>query len=153
MSNELTKTEIAVLKRNGLTVQDYTRRRKLGWSKNNALFLDKTFRSSGNNIYKTLYAKNKPYKMSPTLYYRMKSNNLNIEIVQERLNNGIDIEAACTTTYGEFKSDLFTPEEIYAMEKEKTKRKQSINYTNLLFAQKMRQFISQEEYDKCVKSR
>ena len=142
MNSELTKTEIAVLKRNGLTVQDYTRRRKLGWSKNNALF-----------IYKTLYAKNKPYKMSPTLYYRMKSNNLNIEIVQERLNNGIDIEAACTTTYGEFKSDLFTPEEIYAMEKEKTKRKQSINYMNLLFAQKMRQFISQEEYDKCVKSR
>ncbi|NMK90613.1 hypothetical protein [Staphylococcus capitis] len=53
MKINLSSTEKEILRRNGVSVETYSRRLKLGWSEDNALFLDSTFRSSGHNILKT----------------------------------------------------------------------------------------------------
>ncbi|PTK51072.1 hypothetical protein BUZ43_00635 [Staphylococcus haemolyticus] len=152
MNKKLSNAEKEILRRNDVSVETYNKRIKLGWNEDNALFLDNTFRKVGDHIYKTFYVKGKSLRMSPTNYYNMRSRRLNYEIVHTRLDNGIDMKDACTKHYGEYDCDIYTPEEI-KQKNERQSRKASIDYTKLLFAQMMKNFISEEEYQACVKSR
>lgn len=151
MKINLSSTEKEILRRNGVSVETYSRRLKLGWSEDNALFLDSTFRSSDHNIFKNFYANNETHKMTPSQYYSMKGKKLNYEIVQDRLEKGVTMNEAVTKKYGELKSDLYTDEEIEAMNKRNNKRQQSIDYAQLLFGQMMKNFITDEEYEACVR--
>lgn len=81
----------------------------------------------------------------------MKGKKLNYEIVQDRLEKCVPMNEAVTKRYGELKSDLYTDEEIEAMNKRNNKRQQSIDYAQLLFGQMMKNFITDEEYETCVK--
>lgn len=147
----LTNIEKEILRRNGVSIKEYSQRLKSGWSEDNALFLDNTFRNGGTNIFKTFYVEDETHKMTPTQYYKMKGKKLNYDIIQNRLEKGISMSEAVSNRYGELNSDLYTDEELKQIDKRNNKRRQSMDYANLLFGQMMKNFISEEEYQTCVK--
>lgn len=63
----------------------------------------------------------------------------------------MSMSEAVSNRYGELNSDLYTDEELKQIDKRNNKRRQSMDYANLLFGQMMKNFISEEEYQTCVK--
>ncbi|MGC9676033.1 hypothetical protein ACOP1M_00130 [Staphylococcus warneri] len=147
----LNDAEKVILYKNGLTQNQYKNRIKMGWDSDNALFLDNSFRMVNGEIFKTFIVDNKSYYMTPAHYFKMRSKQLNYEVVKQRLSQGMSMSESVKHAYGELLCDNYSQEEVEHMKKHKNHRKESIQYANLLFGQMMKNFISEEEYQKCVK--
>ena len=149
---KLSNAEKALLQRNGINQDIYRYRIRRGWTEQQAKFLDNTFRMHDGEIFKVFKTKFDKFYMTPTQFFLMRAKNLNYNVVQRRLEHGHTMQESVKTPYGQLNVDVFYSDELKEVEDKTKKRKASIEYAQLLFGQMMKNFISKEEYKKCVKS-